>query len=345
MNEKKGRIVYFDILNIMACFGVVWLHCSGDAFTFRMDKYWLMSLGIQVICHWAVPIFFMLTGANLLNYREKYSTKVYFKRRFLRIFIPFFLWSTIYLIWKRVEFEGVSGLISLYLNNGIEGIFWFFYPLFSVYICIPVLSIFTDEKYKKELYYTTGIAILALSFFPLLPGVFHVNYSGSLNPPIAGEYVMYVLLGWILKNEEFTKKTRYCIYATGIFGAVSMAGGTILLSLRDGTLNALFWDYLMFPTLFMACALFLLLKHCRWKVLEDPKVQKTAALLSSASFGVYLIHIRVVSFLVLNEYVNGDSRWWMMFGAVGVYAVCVTGVLIRKNTDIEMAVPLDMEES
>ena len=73
------RVVYFDVLNIMACYGVVWLHCSGDAFTFRLDKYWLMSLAIQVAAHWAVPVFFMLTGANLMGYREKYSTSLILK--------------------------------------------------------------------------------------------------------------------------------------------------------------------------------------------------------------------------------------------------------------------------
>lgn len=332
----KERLVYIDLLNIMACYGVVWLHCSGDAFTFRMDKYWLMSLCIQVIAHWAVPVFFMLTGANLMDYREKYSTSVYFKRRMTRIFLPFLFWSTFYFIWKCalgwLSYTGARDLATAYLSNGIEGIFWFFYPLFGVYVCMPVLSILADERYKKQLYYMAGLGIIAYAFMPLLPGVLGIQYTSELNPPIVGGYVTYVLLGWILKNEEFSLRVRRILYAAGIFGAASMFTGTIWLSLRDGgILNDLLWGYMMYPTLFMACALFLLLKHCRWQILYKEKVQRVLAKLSGASFGVYLIHIMIVNALVVDGPVNGDSRWWMLFGAAGIYLICIGIVLAAKK--------------
>lgn len=331
----KNRVFYFDLLNIAACYGVVWLHCSGDAFTFRLDKYWITSLIIQVIAHWAVPVFFMLTGANLMDYREKYSTKVYFRRRFSRVFIPFFVWSTIYLIWKCklgwIKFSGGRELLSLYLNNGIEGIFWFFYPLLAIYLSIPVLTIFAEEKYKKQLYYLTGMGIVAYSFLPLLPGLFGISYSADLNPPVVGGYMMYVLLGWILKNESFSKKVRCIIYGAGAAGAVTMFAGTILLSLKAGELNNIFWDYMAFPTLFMACAVFLLAKHRHFKISENEKIGLAAAKLSQASFGVYLIHIMIIDFLVLNGHVNGDSRWWMVFGAAGVYVISAGIVVVCKK--------------
>ncbi|MBA4701240.1 MAG: acyltransferase [Ruminococcus sp.] len=331
----KNRIVYFDLLNIIACYGVIWLHCSGDAFTFRLDKYWLMSLTIQVIAHWAVPIFFMLTGANLMNYREKYSTRIYFKRRLLRIFVPFLAWSTIYLIWKYklgwVEFSNWKQLLSLYLNNGIEGIFWFFYPLLAIYLSMPILAIFSDDKYKRTLHYLTILGIVAYSFMPLLPGLFGVSYTGELNPPVIGGYMIYVLLGWIFKNENFSKRIRCLIYGAGIVGAICMFAGTIVLSLKSGVLNDVFWGYMTFPTLFMACAVFLLVKNCRWRIFENKKVQLVAQKLSAASFGIYLIHIMIINLLLMNGYVNGDSRWWMMFGPAGVYIISVTIVLLCKK--------------
>lgn len=331
----KKRIFYFDLLNIIACYGVIWLHCSGDAFTFRLDKYWLMSLTIQVIAHWAVPVFFMLTGANLMNYREKYSTEIYFKRRLLRIFIPFLAWSTIYLIWKYqlgwVEFSNWKELLSLYLNNGIEGIFWFFYPLLAIYLSMPILTIFSDDKYKKALYYLTVLGIVAYSFMPLLPGLFGVSYTGELNPPVIGGYMIYVLLGWIFKNENFSKRIHYLIYTAGIIGATCMFAGTIVLSLKSGELNDVFWGYMTFPTLFMACAVFLLVKNCRWKIFENIKIQFIAQKLSAASFGIYLTHIMIINLLLMNGYVNGDSRWWMMFGPAGVYIISVTIVLLCKK--------------
>jgi surface polysaccharide O-acyltransferase-like enzyme len=294
-----------------------------------------MSLTIQVIAHWAVPIFFMLTGANLMNYREKYSTRIYFKRRLLRIFVPFLAWSTIYLIWKYklgwVEFSNWKQLLSLYLNNGIEGIFWFFYPLLAIYLSMPILAIFSDDKYKRTLHYLTILGIVAYSFMPLLPGLFGVSYTGELNPPVIGGYMIYVLLGWIFKNENFSKRIRCLIYGAGIVGAICMFAGTIVLSLKSGVLNDVFWGYMTFPTLFMACAVFLLVKNCRWRIFENKKVQLVAQKLSAASFGIYLIHIMIINLLLMNGYVNGDSRWWMMFGPAGVYIISVTIVLLCKK--------------
>ena len=185
---------------------------------------------------------------------------------------------------------------------------------------MPVLSILTDERYKKQLYYMVGLGIIAYAFMPLLPGVLGIQYASELNPPIVGEYVTYVLL------------VRRIIYGAGIFGAVSMFAGTIWLSLRDGgVLNDLLWGYMMYPTLFMACAIFLLLKHCKWKALYNERVQKALAQLSGASFGVYLIHIMIVNAFVLDGPLNGDSRWWMLFGALGVYLICICIVLAAKR--------------
>ena len=135
-----------------------------------------------------------------------------------------------------------------------------------------------------------------------------------------------------MKNEDFSLRVRKIIYGAGVFGAASMFFGTIWLSLRDGgALNDLLWGYMMYPTLFMACALFLFLKHCKWKALYNEKVQKALAQLSGASFGVYLIHIMIVNAFVLDGPFNGDSRWWMLFGAAGVYLICIGIVLVAKR--------------
>ena len=88
---SKRRIAYIDFMNIWACFGVVCLHCSGSVFEYGQieTRLWVLSMLVQTIMHPAVPLFFMITGTTLLEYRKKYSTKFYFKKRFLRTGIPF----------------------------------------------------------------------------------------------------------------------------------------------------------------------------------------------------------------------------------------------------------------
>lgn len=75
------RVVYFDVLNIVACIAVLALHHNGIVHWFKVDtNAWKQALIFEVLFYWAVPIFFMLSGATLFNYRDKYSTCLFFKK-------------------------------------------------------------------------------------------------------------------------------------------------------------------------------------------------------------------------------------------------------------------------
>ena len=99
------RILYFDLLNIAATICVVYLHCNGMVHTFARGWNWVLGLAIECVFYWAVPVFFMLSGATLIGYRKRYSTADYLKKRVSRIFVPFFAWS---LIWYLL-LPGIRG--------------------------------------------------------------------------------------------------------------------------------------------------------------------------------------------------------------------------------------------
>ena len=80
---KENFIIYFDILNIIACLAVLILHHNGIVWQFSKSWSWRMSLLVECVFYWAVPIFLMLSGATLMNYREKYSTQMFFKNALL----------------------------------------------------------------------------------------------------------------------------------------------------------------------------------------------------------------------------------------------------------------------
>lgn len=97
----RGRVVYFDVLNVLACFGVVAMHVNGLTHSFRYSLRWVQALSVDCLFYWAVPVFFMLSGATLLGYRSRYSTRDFLKKRFLRTFVPFLSWSLITYTWLR----------------------------------------------------------------------------------------------------------------------------------------------------------------------------------------------------------------------------------------------------
>ena len=80
MNINKEY--YIDTLTILSCIAVVYLHANGIFWTHPSGRLWLTSNVIESFFYFAVPVFFMISGATLLEYRQRYSTLTFIKKRF-----------------------------------------------------------------------------------------------------------------------------------------------------------------------------------------------------------------------------------------------------------------------
>ena len=80
--------IYIQILGVIACLAVVAMHVNGCFWQFSYDRYWITANIIECICYFAVPIFFMISGATLLNYRnvipQRYFSKKDLEKRSFR---------------------------------------------------------------------------------------------------------------------------------------------------------------------------------------------------------------------------------------------------------------------
>ena len=79
--DNNKRLIYLDILNILSIFAVVAMHMNGSVHSLPLNKSWAFSLLVDTLCYFAVPIFVMISGATLMNYRQKYDTKTFFKKK------------------------------------------------------------------------------------------------------------------------------------------------------------------------------------------------------------------------------------------------------------------------
>ena len=189
MQDKKKRYIYIDVLNIFACLCVIFMHCNGIAHIYSDTRAWKESMAVETLAYWAVPVFFMISGATLLGYRDKYTTGVFFKKRILKTVIPFFIWILINLALKvatgKMEMEGgVRGIVNMFTNTTTEHVYWFFIPLFMVYLSLPVVSVLKD--YKKLLVYMTAMAFLIYSVYPVTCTLLKIPINGYIQFPAAG---------------------------------------------------------------------------------------------------------------------------------------------------------------
>ena len=89
MNYESEKQEYITLLNVLSAFAVVVLHTNNCFWTFSTERYWKTANIIESVMYFAVPVFFMITGATLIDYKERYSTKEYFKKRFWKTMFPF----------------------------------------------------------------------------------------------------------------------------------------------------------------------------------------------------------------------------------------------------------------
>ena len=97
MIKRSINSFWIDILVAFSCISVVYLHVNNDVFWQRSHGWlWISSNIIECLFYAAVPCFFMISGYTLMDYRERYNTKVFLKRRLFRAFLPFIFWSFVF---------------------------------------------------------------------------------------------------------------------------------------------------------------------------------------------------------------------------------------------------------
>lgn len=331
---NSKRIIYFDFLNVLACLAVIGMHCNGYAHNFDGSVLWKQSMAIEALAYWAVPVFFMVSGATLVNYRKKYSTKDFFKKRIKKTLIPFIVWTLGMLVYKLITgaivWQGKKAFVDLFLNCKIEGVYWFFIPLFIIYLCMPVLSKLADDK---NLF--SYMAILGAVFCVLMPFVsvvFDVSYNTNLYFPLGRGYILYVLVGYLLANTEIKLPLRLVIYIAGVGGILLRYFHTVQQSMVDGSLNQLTWGYNALPCFMAAIAVFVFAKYAvENHVSSESLFAKILSYLSSATFGIYLMHIFVMQQMISIFNIDNRLLWWRLGGPIILFVVCLIGVkLIQK---------------
>ena len=288
----------------------------------------------MLVCS-AVPIFFMISGASLLGYRERYTTKAFFKKRLSRVGIPFVFWNLFYIAYSVVMNEepiahSVSDFVSKLINSEFQVRYWFFYPLFALYLCIPVLSLFLKVPgHRKYLWYAVTLAFgFDFVMVPILR-VFEIPANSYITFPLAGGFVIYAIFGWLVSNSEWKRKSRLILYAATLAVSILTIFYIFFLSAKTG--KTVQWPvaYRAFPAALVGASIFVFFKHL--KIKESPVFAKTVGIIASGSLGVWLTHSIGITLLVHFTKINMNSYLFRFGGSAVIYLVCLAGVLIVKK--------------
>ena len=97
IKSLKQRHVYLDLINSVAIMWVVLLHVRFISPDNPSSSAWWVENILSGFGVAAVPLFFMATGINLLDFTRRESIGTFYRKRFTKILIPMILWAQVYL--------------------------------------------------------------------------------------------------------------------------------------------------------------------------------------------------------------------------------------------------------
>lgn len=344
MNDTK--YTYISLLNIISAVAVVILHANGSFWNYRADISWAINNIVECVFYFAVPIFFMLTGVNLIDYLDKYDTKTFLKKRFKKNFIPFLAWSLLALslslvknptLLKTLTFESVFNGI---FNTEYMYIYWFFIPLSCIYLSIPLLA--CVEK-NKRINIFKFISVVAFFFNILIPFLVqlvnffgHINIKWTFKIPILGEYLFYVVVGYLLHKITLQKKTRILIYIFSILGLLLHIVGTYYLSSKQGNISSFFKGYTNLPCVIYSVGVFVFIKYLTTKI-KIEKSEKIILKLQKYTFPIYLMHMfvfKITSFVLLKLNISDNSQLYVILLTLFTIPICILVTFIMRKIPV-----------
>ncbi len=354
------REIWIDWMRVAACFMVILVHSTepfylggdGSLILNQADAFW--SSFFDSFVRACVPLF--VVASSYLQFPLHYSAGEFFRRRTVRVLIPFVVWLLVYaFVWG----EPASNLKSLLLNfNYSAGHLWFVYMLIGVYLIMPLLSPWAEKVGKKELQVYLGIWVFT-TFIPLIrdwvsSDPLAVAYGPTGIPrqalyPLWGEaswngyglfYYMSGFIGYLLLGLYFRKFVGELSWSKTLgiaipawLGGFAITFGGFLRRVYDtsggnfpaeGIINdAVYWETTWcndtIGVALMTVAWILLFRKIRN---EGCFYKKVLLPVSKASYGVYLSHI------LLLVPIGGAVREWLGSGDEGLLGFWTTPVEI-----------------
>lgn len=345
-NEKNS--FFLSLASVISAVAVVFMHVNGCFWNYSKASYWVSANVIESLMYFAVPVFFMISGATLLDYQDRYDTKSFFKKRINKTVIPYVFWSTcgmvFYILLNKASIKEV--VLNKYIIRDIisakyVSVFWFFGPLFGVYLCMPVLA--SIEKSKKIAIYKYGI-IVGVFFNILMP--FLVKFEKLDFLPViisvtcVQGYLIFVLIGYVIFNSEIEKKNRYIVYCLAIIGFLLHVVGTYYLSVRDGEVNQTFKTYTNLPSLLYSSGVFLLFKDITPIIMKRKHIVSVVNFLKKYTFAIYLLHWFILNVIVRILKPTETSLIYRIAMPIAVILICcIVTILLRKIKIIGKLVP------
>lgn len=168
MNNTE-REIWIDWMRVAACLMVMVVHSTepfylggeGSLLLSETNAVWAGIMDCLVRC--CVPLF--VVASSFLQFPLLYSTGEFFRRRAVRVLVPFAIWTVFYAFHFGQPVQNFKDL--LWNFNYAAGHLWFVYMLVGLYLLMPLLSPWAEKVGKRELQVWIGLWLFT-TLIPLI---------------------------------------------------------------------------------------------------------------------------------------------------------------------------------
>lgn len=314
MNDKQERILYLDVIRVVAMIAVIMIHCAAENW-YKLDGrefQWQVFNAYDSMVRFAVPLFVMLTGATMGNPAKKLDIGTLWKKNILRLAIAYVTWHLFYIFTDRslchqlMEAFPESVITVENILCTTRSHLWFLFMILCIYVCIPLLRLVTSSK--QGLIYAIRIAIL-FSFiiptileFPFFTDQPHLNviltfikskFYTATAYHLNFEYIAYFFIGYYLSTMKVDRKMAIKYLCIAFTGWAATFGISAAYAWHTHASYGFYENYTL-PILAEAVGVFVVIKYIVSQHALGHRAIQIITVFSKYSFGIYLIHVFVI---------------------------------------------------
>lgn len=333
--NKSDRKVYIDLIKIIAIFMVVYNHTDNRGFLLFTEKLnsplFFFYIFLSVLVKTAVPLFFMCSGALLLEKKESISTLI--NKRFLKYLIILIIVSFIQYIYhhnSQNDFSILSFVSTIYAYQVLAS-YWFLYAYLAFILMLPFIrrlaTSMTDREYQWMILLYGFVSILTICEYIVFKGEFFHNQNFYLF--ITTIYVFYPLMGYYLEHKTadkyFNIKNLLILVAVSVLCIVITCCAMIYIFNKTGKWNR---DFISALSFIPVITIFYGIKMLFIKHQPNKKLANIISTLGGTVLGIYLFEKNIQDlttniFDSLNLYISTFPAC-----IIWVLITCVLGSLI-----------------
>lgn len=316
---KSSRNLSYDLVRFVGIIYIVCVHVAAEGF-YQFSPNWSIINFFSGPGHICVPLFFMLSGALLLRKEETFSQ---LSKRILKIAIPLIFWSSLFVAWAR-HFGSTRSYFSI-LEGPVTVHLWFCYSIIGAYLFFPVLRAFIKVADTSTVTWIICCWAFGITLNNILIRFFSVRLGIDFS--FFSPYLGYFLLGDLI-----ARKKKHSLLFSGLGWLVStivIVVGTDILSHSVGHPDEFLLNCSSLPLLLSSIFAFQFLLEAGKRIPQSQALRWVIQSLSTASFGMYLMHPFVLDFLAKRHIHQARGPVLIWIPVTTLLGLCISWAIVR----------------